>query len=62
MQELRLKTETVKEVLEFLLKRDLIEITQIENGKSDAYKTTKNGKQALHDFYKLVRQYFRIIR
>ena len=50
MQELRLKTETVKKVLEFLLKRDLIEITQIENGKSDAYKTTKNGKQALHDF------------
>ena len=62
MQELRLKTETVKEVLEFLLKRDLIEITQIENGKSDASKTTENGKQALHDFYKLVRQYFRIIR
>ena len=59
IRELRLKTVNAKEALDFLSNRGLIKLDHLENSKWDGYKTTDLGKQALHDFYKLIRQYFR---
>ena len=59
MRELRLKTSTAKETLDFLVDRRLIETVKGKNDKWDEHKTTILGKQALHDFYNLIRQYFR---
>ena len=58
IRQLGLKTIKAKEALDFLVKRNLIELIQAENNNWDCYKTTISGKQALNDFYKLIRQYF----
>jgi predicted transcriptional regulator len=58
IRELRLKTVYAKEALEFLTERGLIELIERDSNKWVEYSTTKVGKQALHDFYKLIRQYF----
>ncbi len=58
LRELRLKTVNAKEALDFLSERGLIEMIHLENSKWDGYRTTILGKQALHDFYKLLRHYF----
>ncbi len=58
LRKLRLKTTNTKDALNFLTEHGLIERVQIENSKWDGFRTTVLGKQALHDFYKLLRQYF----
>ncbi len=59
LRELRLKTVNTKEAIDFLIERGLIELNNTENSKWDVYKTTLLGKEALNDFYKLIRKYFR---
>jgi predicted transcriptional regulator len=58
LRELRLKTEMVKEALNFLKKRGLIEETEIEKDNWTAYRTTLKGKQALNHFYTLIQKFF----
>ncbi|TFG18813.1 MAG: hypothetical protein EU530_08165 [Promethearchaeota archaeon] len=60
-QQLPLKKAIRKEDLEFLLKRELIEIIRSEIGKLEDYKTTESGKQVFYDFYNLVQLYFCIV-
>ena len=51
-------TRTIKEVLDFLQARKLIEKKQEENNGGDLYFTTESGKEALKQFYLLVSKFF----
>ncbi|MHA2334614.1 MAG: winged helix-turn-helix domain-containing protein [Candidatus Hodarchaeales archaeon] len=53
---LRLKTSMFKEVIKFLLARDLI--NQINNFGTIEYLTTEKGKLALSQYYDLISRYF----
>lgn len=56
LRKLGLKTNSVKENINFLLERELIEIHMQDELK--LYKTSKKGEEALMLFYKLVIKYF----
>ncbi len=53
---LGMTTSSVKEALQFLLARDLIE--QVNNFGSIEYITTKKGTDALLQYYNLITNYF----
>lgn len=56
LRETRLKTSAIKETLQFLLSRNLIE----ELGDEDfaKYHTTARGEEVLKKFYSLINDYF----
>ncbi len=56
LRETRLKTSVIKEVLEFLTSRNLIE--HIDESDNIRYQTTDRGKEALKKFYTLINDYF----
>ncbi len=53
-----LKTETVKEALNFLLERNLLNSIEKEQDKWRAYHTSIKGKEALNHFYHLITHFF----
>jgi len=56
LRETRLKTSAIKENLQFLLSRNLIE--QLDDEDIIQYQTTKRGEEALKRFYTLVTDFF----
>ena len=56
LRKTRLKTSAIKETLEFLLSRNLIE--QLNDGDMKKYQTTKRGEEVLKRFYTLINDYF----
>jgi len=56
LRETRLKTSAIRETLEFLLSRNLIE--QLNEEDITKYRTTDLGEEALKKFYTLVNDYF----
>jgi len=56
LRETRLKTSAIKETLQFLLSRNLIE--QINDDDIKKYHTTERGEDVLKRFYTLVNDYF----
>ena len=58
LREIRLKTQVVKETLQFLLARHLIE--QIDDSDGVKYQTTKKGEEALLKYYNLINDFFEL--
>ena len=58
LRKIRLKTAAIKEILEFLLSRRLIE--QIDEADGSKYRTTKKGEQALMQYYNLINDFFNL--
>jgi len=56
LRETRLKTSAIRETLQFLLSRDLIE--QLNEGDITKYRTTERGEEVLKKFYTLINDYF----
>ncbi|NVM46834.1 MAG: hypothetical protein HWN79_18155 [Candidatus Lokiarchaeota archaeon] len=56
LRETRLKTNAIKESLQFLLSRNLIE--QLDDEGIIKYQTNQRGEEALKRFYTLVNDYF----
>lgn len=56
LRKTRLKTNAIKESLQFLLSRNLIE--QLDDDEIIKYQTTQRGEEALKRFYTLVNDYF----
>lgn len=56
LRETRLKTSAVKETLQFLLSRNLIE--ELNEDNITKYHTTTRGEEVLKTFYTLVNDYF----
>ncbi|MFX1364926.1 MAG: winged helix-turn-helix domain-containing protein [Promethearchaeota archaeon] len=56
LRETRLKTSAIKEILQFLLSRNLIK--QLNDGDIIKYQTTERGEEVLKRFYTLVNDYF----
>jgi predicted transcriptional regulator len=56
LRETRLKTSAIKETLQFLLSRNLIE--ELNEDNSIKYHTTTRGEEVLKRFYTLVNEYF----
>lgn len=56
LRKTRLKTSTIKETLQFLLSRNLIE--QLNDGDLIKYQTTDRGEEVLKRFYTLINDYF----
>jgi len=56
LRETRLKTSAIKETLQFLLSRNLIE--QLNDDNVIEYRTTDRGEEVLKKFYNLVNDYF----
>ncbi|NVM19555.1 MAG: hypothetical protein HWN80_17770 [Candidatus Lokiarchaeota archaeon] len=56
LRETRLKTSAIKETLQFLLSRNLIE--EQKEGDIKKYQTTDRGEEVLKRFYTLVNDYF----
>jgi len=56
LRETRLKTSAIKETLQFLLSRNLIE--QLTEEEVLKYRTTTRGEEVLNRFYTLVNDYF----
>ncbi len=56
LRETRLKTSAIKETLQFLLSRNLIE--QLNNDNITKSHTTDLGEEVLKRFYNLVNDYF----
>jgi predicted transcriptional regulator len=58
LRQLRLKTNAIKDALDFLLKAELIcEIKELEQDLR-LYQTTQKGEDALNTYYKLITKYF----
>ena len=53
-----LKTQTIKEALDFLVTSGLIENFQSVDGNLGEFRTTKKGEEALTQYYELVTKYF----
>ena len=53
-----LKTQAIKEALDFLVTTGLIEQLKSLNKNSGGFKTTKKGEEALTQYYELVTKYF----
>jgi len=58
LRETRLKTSAIKETLQFLLSRNLIE--QLNDDDIIKYHTTNRGEEALKRFYTLINDYFNL--
>ncbi len=58
LRELRLKTNHVKESLQFLVNRNLIKVEEEDNDVWLVYRTTTKGKEALLHYYKLISDFF----
>ena len=56
LRETRLKTSVIKETLQFLMSRNLIQ--QIDDGDLVKYQTTVRGEDVLKRFYTLINEYF----
>ena len=56
LRKIRLKTKTIKAMLEFLQSRELLE--QIEENNIIKYVTTKKGEGALIQYYNLITEFF----
>jgi len=56
LRKTRLKTSAIKETLQFLLSRNLIE--QLNDDDIMKYRTTLRGEEVLNKFYTLVNDYF----
>ena len=56
LREIRLKTSAIKEILEFLTSRNLIQ--QYNENDLVKYQTTKRGEEVLKKFYTIVNDYF----
>ena len=56
LRKTRLKTSAIKETLQFLLSRNLIE--QLNDGDLIKYQTTDRGEEVLKRFYTLINDYF----
>ena len=56
LREIRLKTSVIKEILEFLTSRNLIE--QFNEDDLVKYQTTERGEEVLKKYYVLVNDYF----
>jgi predicted transcriptional regulator len=56
LRETRLKTSAIKETLQFLLSRNLIE--ELIEDTITRYLTTARGEEVLNKFYALVNDYF----
>jgi predicted transcriptional regulator len=59
LRELRLKTESVKVALKFLLERNLINQISPQDDKWVEYRTSLKGKEALSHFYALITNFFK---
>ena len=57
LRELRLKTESVKSALQFLLDRNLLNQINHDNDWTE-YRTSLKGKEALVHFYALISNFF----
>lgn len=60
LRETRLKTSAIKETLQFLLSRNLIE--QINEVDIIKYRTTERGEEVLKKYYTLINDYFDLNR
>lgn len=58
LRETRLKTSSIKETLQFLLSRKLIE--QSNDNDMIKYQTTDRGEEVLKRFYTLINDYFNL--
>ena len=58
LRETRLKTSAIKETLQFLLSRNLIE--QINDDETTKYQTTERGEEVLKKYYTLINDYFEL--
>jgi len=58
LRKTRLKTTAIKETLQFLLSRNLIE--KLDDGDSIKYHTTDRGEEVLKKFYTLINDYFNL--
>ena len=58
LREIRLKTSAIKEILEFLTSRNLIQ--QYNEDDLVKYQTTERGEEVLKKFYALVNDYFNL--
>ena len=58
LREIRLKTQVIKETLQFLLLRHLLE--QIDDINGIRYQTTKKGEEALIKYYNLINDFFEL--
>ena len=56
LRETRLKTSVIRETLQFLISRNLIQ--QIDEGDLVKYQTTVRGEEVLKRFYTLINDYF----
>ena len=53
-----LKTQAIKEALDFLVTSELIENRPSADSDLGAFQTTKKGEEALQQYYDLVTKYF----
>ena len=60
LRNLRLKTSSVKETINFLSKRGLLTEIDPKNDNTSYYQTTHKGRDALLDYYDLITKYFEI--
>ena len=60
LRETRLKTKAIRETLQFLISRNLIQ--QIDDGDLVKYQTTARGEEVLKRFYTLINDYFDLNR
>lgn len=60
LRETRLKTSVIKETLQFLMSRNLIQ--QLNDGDLIKYQTTTRGEEVLKQFYTLINDYFDLNR
>ncbi len=58
LRKTRLKTGAIKETLQFLLSRNLVE--KLNEGDSIKYHTTDRGEEVLKKFYTLINDYFNL--
>ena len=58
VRKMGVNTRTIKEILDFLLVRKLIDKNPGENGELFQYLTTETGKEALKQYYLLVSKFF----
>ena len=58
LRETRLKTSAIKEELQFLIKRNLLNQTNNPKYNTIGYLTTEKGKEALKQYYQLITKFF----
>ncbi|MHA1522194.1 MAG: winged helix-turn-helix domain-containing protein [Promethearchaeota archaeon] len=58
LRELGMKTEAVKEALNFLLERNLLNSLEKDDDNWISYHTSLKGKEALNHFYHLITHFF----